>query len=132
MAQGDFVNRSIDAGRDVTQRTQERIEALLREVAKVTEEQTSQAQQLVQELVERSRATTEQFVEVVDRELRSQLNAVGLATRTDIERLERKIEELRAERAPARKSPAKKAAAKKSPAAKAAAKKSPAAKAVAK
>jgi len=53
MAQRDLLNRSIEAGRDVSQRTQEALDALVREVAKAAEAQTSQAQQLVQELVER-------------------------------------------------------------------------------
>src|SRR3954453_6483228 len=105
MAQRDLLNRSIEAGRDVSQRTQEALDALVREVAKAAEAQTSQAQQLGQELGERSRSTTEQIVEVIDRELRSQVNALGLATRTDIDRLEARIEELAAPAATGRRAP---------------------------
>src|SRR3954452_21790121 len=132
MAQRDLLIRSIEAGRDVSQRTQEALETLVREVAKAAEAQTSQAQQLVQELVERSRTTTEQIIETIDRELRSQVNALGLATRTDIDRLEARIDELhlapgvgvRPGPEAAKKAPAKKAAAKKTPGKKAAGKKS--------
>ena len=112
MDQRDLLNRSLDAGREVTQKTQDRIEALVRELAKAAEEQAGQAQQLVQEVVERSRATTEQVIEVVDRELRSQANALGLATRADIDRLEARIDELELRLAEAR-PPKKKAGAKK-------------------
>jgi BMFP domain-containing protein YqiC len=66
----------------------------VRDLAKAAEEQASQAQQLVHEVVERSRATTEQIIDVIDRELRTQVNALGLATRADIDRLEARIDEL--------------------------------------
>jgi len=92
MAQRDLLNRSLDAGKDVTQRTQDRIEALLNDLAKNAEEQRTQAQQVVQDLVERSIANTEQLVEAIDREIRGQINAVGLATKADIVRLEKRIE----------------------------------------
>src|SRR3954468_17961191 len=92
MSERDLLNRSIEAGRDVTPRTQDRIEALVREVAKVAEDQAAQAQQVLQELVEVSRSITEQVVEVIDRELRHQINALGLATRTDIDRLEERLD----------------------------------------
>lgn len=94
MDQRDLLNRSIDAGREVTQKTQDRIEAIVRDLAKAAEEQANQAQQLVAEVVERSRSTTEQIIDVVDRELRSQVGALGLATRADIDRLEARIDEL--------------------------------------
>jgi polyhydroxyalkanoate synthesis regulator phasin len=127
MDQRDLLNRSLDAGREVTQKTQDRIEALVRELAKAAEEQAGQAQQLVQEVVERSRATTEQVIDVVDRELRSQANALGLATRADIDRLEARIEALELglaeERPPKKKAGAKKAGAKKAEAKKAGPKK---------
>jgi polyhydroxyalkanoate synthesis regulator phasin len=125
MAQRDLLNRSLDAGREVSQKTQDRVEALLRDLTRAAEDQAQQAQQLVQELVERSRTTTEQIIDVIDRELRSQVNALGLATRADIDRLEARIDELQvaaaseppavvakpaARQAPARKAVAKKAA----------------------
>jgi polyhydroxyalkanoate synthesis regulator phasin len=94
MAQRDLLRSSLDAGREVSQKTQDRVEALLRDFTRAAEDQAQQAQQLVQELVERSRATTEQVIDVIDRELRSQVNALGLATRADIDRLEARIDEL--------------------------------------
>src|SRR3954468_15980092 len=142
MAQRDLLNRSLDAGKDVTQRTQERLETLVRDMAKAAEDQAGQAQRVVQELLERSRSTTEQLVEAIDRELRGQINAVGLATRADIVRLEKKIDGLQTKpgtststgtataKAPAR-TPAKKTAAKNAGANKSATKKAATKKAVA-
>lgn len=103
---------------DVTQRAQDRIEALLREVAKMTEEQSAQFQQALQDLVQRSRENSERLVELVDRQINSQLSALGIATKADIRRLERKIDGLQAGRT----TPAKKRAVKKPATKKAAAK----------
>jgi polyhydroxyalkanoate synthesis regulator phasin len=94
MAQNELINRSLDAGKDVTQWTQERLETLLRDLTKSAEDQRNQAQQLLQDLVERSRTTTEQLVETVDREIRAQLSSVGLATKADLSRLEKRISSL--------------------------------------
>lgn len=86
MAPHDLLNRSLETGKDVTQKTQDRIEALLKEFAKNAEEQANQAQQVLTDLVERSRANTEQLVEVIERELR-QISHVAMPTRSDIEHL---------------------------------------------
>jgi hypothetical protein len=94
MVQREVLNRSLDAGRDMTQRTQERIEALVRDLARNAEEQAAMAQQVITEIVERSIASTEQLVDAVDRELRSQFGSVGFATKADIERLESRIDRL--------------------------------------
>ena len=145
MAQRDLLNRSLETGKDVTQKTQDRIEALLKEFTKNAEEQASQAQQLLTDLVGRGRTNTEQLVEVIERELQK-LSHVSLPSRADIEHLIERVtgraDEVPAaakavkkaaakKAAPAKKAPAKKkAAAKKAPAKKkAAAKKAPAKKA---
>lgn len=146
MAQRDLLNRSLETGKDVTQKTQDRIEALLKEFAKNAEEQANQAQQLLTDIVERSRANTEQLVEVIERELQK-LSHVSLPSRADLEHLIERVtgrgDDLAARVRPATKkaaaatkaaakAPAKKAATKKAPAKKAAAKKAPAKKAPAK
>jgi polyhydroxyalkanoate synthesis regulator phasin len=133
MAQNELINRSLDAGKDVTQRTQERIETLLRDLTKNAEDQANQAQQLFQDLVERSRTTTEQLVEVVDREIRAQIASVGLATKADLSRLEKTISSLFSgakAAAPVRKAPSSANAAQ--PAIKTPTKKTPATKSAAK
>ena len=75
--------------------------------------------------MERSRSTSEQVVETVDREVRQQISNLGLATQADIRRLESRIEELSggAKKRSTKKRSAKKASAKKRSTKKASAKK---------
>ena len=82
MTERDLLNRSIEAGKDVTQRTQGTIEALVpRAWPGSPRIRPRRSSSVLQEFIELSRATTEQIVEVIDRELRRQINALGLATR---------------------------------------------------
>ena len=82
----DIINRSIDAGRDVSQRTQDRLEDLVSEFVRQSEEQAEQARALLTDLIGRSRTTSEQVVETVEREVRSQIANLGLATVEDIDK----------------------------------------------
>lgn len=122
MAQRDLVNRSLDAGKEVGQRTQDHLDSLVGELQRRSEEQAAQARSLLQEAMERSRSASEQIVTTVDRELRHQIANMGLATQADVRRLERKIDGLRG--AATAKKAAKKRSAKKGTAKKSAAKKS--------
>lgn len=130
MAQSDVLKRYLDAGAAFTQLTQKRAEAIVSELVSAGEVQASQASQAVQDLIDRSRATTEALLAQVRGEVKSQVSSLGLATKSDIARLEKRIEAVTKDSA--KKTPAKKAAAKKAPAKKAAAKKAPAKKAAAK
>ncbi|HET8931156.1 MAG TPA: hypothetical protein VFN21_10905 [Acidimicrobiales bacterium] len=130
MAQREVLKRYLDAGAAFTQLTQKRAEAIVSELVSAGEVQASQASQTVQDLIDRSRATTEALVAQVRSEVKSQVSSLGLATKADIDRLEKRIESVSA--SPAKKAPAKKSAAKKAPARKSAAKKAPAKKSAAK
>jgi polyhydroxyalkanoate synthesis regulator phasin len=94
MAQSDQLKRYLDAGIAFTQMTRQRAEAIVRDLVKAGEVQSDQAQQTVQELVDRSRENTERLIEMVRKEMRSQAGALGLATADDIKRLEQRIEAL--------------------------------------
>ncbi len=126
--QNDLLKRYLDAGMAFTQMTQQRAEAIVRDLVRAGEVQAEQAQQMTEELFERSRRNTERLLETVRKEIRSQVNNLGLATQADIARLERRIDALggagTAKKAAAKKAAAKKSGAKKSAAKKAAAKKS--------
>lgn len=161
MPSKDIVNRSIDAGREATGRTIEagrdvtksarevtaragdRVESLFRELLQANLEQVEQAQQILEEFVDRSRRNTERLIDAIDGEIRDQLAAMSLATRADLKRLEHRLEALEGSfgrsstsasparpsaSAPAARSP-RKATAKKATATKAPAKKAPAKKA---
>jgi polyhydroxyalkanoate synthesis regulator phasin len=122
MAQPELWRRLLDAGSDFTEMTQKRAEQLVQSLVDAGEVQVDQAQKAAQELVEKSRENRSRFLKAVDREVQAQVNRMGLATKADVERLERKVAKLSA---PAKKAPAKK----KAPARKAPAKKAPASRA---
>ena len=112
MAQNDMLRRYLDAGMAFTQLTRARAEAIVKDLVKAGELQREQTQDALEDLLERSRKNTDQLRELVRKEIREQLASVGLATKEDIARLERKLSGGGAKKAaPAKKaSPAKKAA----------------------
>lgn len=124
MAQPDLWRRLLDAGSDLTELTQKRAEQLVQALVDAGEVQVDQAQRVAQELVDKSRENRSRFLKAVDREVQAQVTRMGLATKADVERLERKLAKLEGGaptrkatgKAPAKKSPAKrKAPAKKAP-----------------
>jgi len=146
MAQNDVVKRYIDAGLAFTALTQARAEALVKDLVKAGEVQADQARDAVADLLERSQKNSEKLLGTVRKEVRAQITNLGLASQSDLDRIERRVSSLlgtatapakraaapakravknaTAKKAPARKAPAKKAvaktAAKKSPAKKSA------------
>src|SRR5687768_1359633 len=118
MAQNPLLRRYLDAGMQFTQMTQQRAEAIVKDLVKAGEVQAEQAQAVVSDLVDRSRKNSERLIDQVRREIRSQISNLGLATQDDIARLERKIDRKTAAARPAprktappkKATPAKKAA----------------------
>jgi polyhydroxyalkanoate synthesis regulator phasin len=122
MAQTDLLKKYLDAGLAFTQMTQQRAEAIIKDLVKAGEVQAEQATARRNELMERSRENTEKMFESIRREVRDQVKGLGLATQSDVAALRKEIAALK--KAPAAKkasTPAKKAPAKKAPAKKAAA-----------
>ena len=114
MPENDMLRRYLDAGMAFTQLTRARAQAIVKDLVRAGEVQREQTQERVEELMDRSRKNTEQLLELVRKEIRQQLGAMGLATKDDIARLERKIAGGAARKAtPAKKASAKKSAAKK-------------------
>ncbi len=120
MAQNPLIKRYLDAGMAFTQMTQTRAEAIVKDLVKTGEVQAAKTEELVRQLVERSQQNTERLLEVVRKEVRSQIAALGLATKDDIARLEKEIAaakkasgatKKRAATKARKKAPAKKAAA---------------------
>jgi polyhydroxyalkanoate synthesis regulator phasin len=91
MAQNDMLRRYLDAGMAFTQLTRARAEAIVKDLVKAGELQREQTQDALEDLLERSRKNTDQLRDLVRKEIREQLAGVGLATKDDIARLERKI-----------------------------------------
>jgi polyhydroxyalkanoate synthesis regulator phasin len=135
MAQNDLLKRYLDAGMAFTAMTQARAEAIVKDLVRNGEVQADQARDVAAELLERSRRNTDKLLETIRKEIRDQVSNLGLATRAEIARLERKIAGATggtAKKASAKKASAKKAGAKKAGAKKAGAKKAGAKKAGAK
>ena len=125
MAQNPLIKRYLDAGMAFTQMTQARAEAIVRDLVSAGEVQSQRAEELVGALVERSRQNTERLLQQVRSEVRDQISNLGLATKADIDRLERKLD---APSGSTKKGATKKGAAKKGAAKKRATKKKSAAK----
>lgn len=124
MAENPLIKRYLDAGMAFTQMTQARAEAIVKDLVKAGEVQAQKTEELVTQIVERSRKNTDRLLEVVRKEVRDQIAGLGLATKDDIARLEKKLSAAPAKKAPAKKKAAKKAGTKKRAAAKKTAKKS--------
>jgi len=139
MTKRDGYQRYLDAGIAFTQMTRSRAEELVQELVKSGEVQGKEARTKVEELIERSRKSSESLLSVVRDEVGNQLHSMGVS---NIEDLAKQVASLlgrsskaasgAARKSAAKKAPAKKAAAKKAPAKKAPAKKTPAKKAPAK
>lgn len=91
MAQNPLIKRYLDAGMAFTQMTQSRAEGIVKELVKAGEVQAQRTEELVNQLVERSRQNTEKLLELVRKEVRDQIGTLGLATQDDIARLEQDI-----------------------------------------
>lgn len=94
----------------VVELTRNRAEAIVRDLIKTGELPGSQAGGAVRDLMERSRQNRDEILNLVRSEIRGQVEAIGLASRRDLERLERRIARLEGRSAApttARKSPKK-------------------------
>jgi hypothetical protein len=90
----DLVGRTLETGREVTQRSQERLESLVGQLQRLSEDQLDQVAALVGELRDRSLLSGEQVAGFVDRRVRAQLAALGIATQADLARVEAKVDRL--------------------------------------
>jgi polyhydroxyalkanoate synthesis regulator phasin len=86
-----MLRRYLDAGMAFTQLTRARAEVIVKDLVKAGELQREQTQDRVEELLERSRKNTDQLRDLVRKEIREQLAAIGLATKDDLAKLERKL-----------------------------------------
>lgn len=141
MAQNPLIKRYLDAGMAFTQMTQARAEAIVKDLVSAGEVQAQRAEELVNALVERSRQNTDRLLGQVRKEVRDQIANLGLATKEDVARIERKLDapatgttktQATKKRATKKRATKKKSASKKTAAKKPASKKSAAKKSAAK
>lgn len=94
MAQPDLLKRSLDLGMAFTELTRARAERIVKDLVRSGEVQRERAQESVEELLERSRKNTQAAADLVRRELATQMTRLGLATKADVARVERKVDAL--------------------------------------
>ena len=92
----ELFKRYLEIGASVVGMTRERAESIVKDLVASGEVAKSQATKAADWLVERGRTGTEEVAELVRREIRQQVTALGLATKDDIARLEARLEEYRA------------------------------------
>ncbi|MCL4422122.1 MAG: hypothetical protein M1115_02945 [Actinobacteria bacterium] len=87
MASNDFLRRYLEAGMAFSQVTRSRAEEIVRDLVRSGELQRNETQAWVEDLVERSKETTDAVVEMVRTEVNRQLEALGLDNPDELRRL---------------------------------------------
>src|SRR5690242_18603569 len=116
MAQAPDWKQLLEAGMQFTEMRRSQAKRIAQDLASQGQIARDQLAGTVEELLEMSRRRTEELSKLVRKEVQRQLGALGVATKEDLARVERRVGAAGA----AKKAPAKKAAAKKAPAKKAA------------
>lgn len=78
MAQNDILKRYLDAGLAFTQLTRERAEAIVQDLVKAGDVRRKEAEQQIEQLMDRSRKNTEDLLGIIRKEVAEQLRAMGL------------------------------------------------------
>jgi polyhydroxyalkanoate synthesis regulator phasin len=100
-AANDLFRRLLDSGVAFTQMTQERAEAIVRDLVRAGEVQSEQTTRFVQEILDQSRQNTERLLETIRKEIREQVAALNLADRDEVQGLRDAVNRLRSRAAPA-------------------------------
>ncbi|HEX2700181.1 MAG TPA: hypothetical protein VHM89_08275 [Acidimicrobiales bacterium] len=91
MAEADPLRKYVEAGIAFTQLTKAKAESIVRELVKAGDVQREQAQERVEDLLDRSRKSTEGLVGIVRREIAQQLSTMGFATKDDLDGFEARL-----------------------------------------
>ena len=105
MAGDDLFKRYLEIGASVLGMSRERAESIVRDLVASGEVARGQATKAADWLVERGRTGSEEIADLIRREIRDQIAALGLATKDDVARVEAQIDELRTPAPPAEASP---------------------------
>src|SRR3954451_20082868 len=96
MAGDELFKRYLEIGASVLGMSRERAETIVRDLVASGEVAKGQATKAADWLGERGRAGSEEVSELVRREIRQQVAALGLATKDDVARLQAETDGLRA------------------------------------
>jgi polyhydroxyalkanoate synthesis regulator phasin len=112
----DELRRMAIFGSGMVELTKASAEKIVKDLVKEGEVRRKQASSVVKELMETSRANRKELVRFVRAEMQNQIESMGLATKRDVERLERRVARMEvglAEASSPRKTAARKTAARK-------------------
>lgn len=90
----DALRRYVDAVVGVTEVSRERAEKIIGDLARRGETRTKDIQKAAKELADRSARNQRDLARLVQKEIRRQIEGLGLATRDDVGRLQRRVKEL--------------------------------------
>jgi len=91
MATNDRWQRYLETGRAWTELTRAQAESIVKDLVRAGEVQQERAKKAVDDLLERSRKNTEELSKMIRKEIKQQVSALGIATKDDLARLERKL-----------------------------------------
>ncbi len=91
MARDDRLKKVQGAGADFLETARSKAEDFLRELSRASGDTQGRAQGAFDELVVGGRRSTEQLVAAIRKEIQTQLSALGLATKADLQALERRL-----------------------------------------
>lgn len=111
----DEVRRLALFGSGVAELTRHQAEQVIKDLVKAGDVRRQQASSAAKELYDRSRENRKQLTSIIRSEIENQVQNLGLASKRDLARLERRINRLESERkkTTAKKSTAKRSTAKK-------------------
>jgi polyhydroxyalkanoate synthesis regulator phasin len=81
-------------GSGVAELTRHRAEQIVKDLVKVGDVRKGQASGVVKDLLDRSKQNRQEIIKLVRGEIRNQIEALGLASKRDFERLERRVTRL--------------------------------------
>jgi polyhydroxyalkanoate synthesis regulator phasin len=90
----DALRRYVDAVVGVTEVPRDRAEKIMKDLAQRGEVRARDMQKAARELAERSAKNRRELATLIQKEIRRQVKGLGLATRDEVERLQRRVREL--------------------------------------
>ena len=90
----DALRRYVDAVAGLTEITRDRAERIVTDLARRGEIRTKDIQKAARDLADRSARDRRELARLISKEIKRQIEALGLATRDDVGRLERRVDDL--------------------------------------
>ncbi|WMT40740.1 polyhydroxyalkanoate synthesis regulator [Paenibacillus sp. D2_2] len=90
----DLLKKAISLGWGITIVSKEKIEGIVDELVKRGELAPSESKQLVERLIDKGVEEQDHFKELINEQVRSVMQGMGLATAKEVEELKRRVAEL--------------------------------------